>query len=166
MADAFRVVTVEAFVGGASEFVVSQPSSDSLILSSTSLVVQEALLGAFLTEGLVKVELEGTTTVIRRVNLFEAGPGRLFPPSTLRVSRVATQRGPSGLDHLEVCLVSGDNPEETQYNVYDPMLQRLLMAAFQHRSLPGFGTIPIFVRAEGEKLVSVRLGEQILTPPH
>ena len=89
MADAFRVVTVEAFVGGASEFVVSQPSSDSLILSSTSLVVQEALLGAFLTEGLVKVELEGTTTVIRRVNLFEAGPGRLFPPSTLRVSRIS-----------------------------------------------------------------------------
>jgi hypothetical protein len=73
------------------------------------------------------------------------------------LSAVATQRGPEGVDHLEVFVVTPPNSsEETAFNVFDPFLQQLLMAAFQFQGLPP-DEVGLDLKIDGNDLVGVQL---------
>jgi len=153
-----KVVAIEAFAGGGgTAFVFAQDSPPGrTALSSSSVVVQGALIRAFMTGAKVKVITEGTTSIIRRVEAFEPGNGL----STLlygeyRVNRLATQRTKDG-DLLEVFLIKGNNPE-TQFLVYDETLQPLFFAVFESkRPVP----IPVQIKYDDKTVVAVRIGEK------
>jgi hypothetical protein len=160
-----RVVAITAARGRPSAFVIDSGAGVERVESS-SILVLETLLPALLTGAKpVKVDLGPGTLVINRVTPFALGKGReVFFAGEFTVTRVATQRKPDGTDeHLEVFLMKTGSPEKA-YNVYDPFLQVILIAAF------GLGTngptAPhVDVKFEGEDIASVSLGQGALTRP-
>jgi hypothetical protein len=158
-----RVITVEAFRHGGTNFVLEQVSPDGrvspdrLMLTSSSLVVQGVLLRAFITSAVVKVETEGQTPIIHRVNAFAPGDG---PRATMygeyRLSRLATQRTQAG-DHLEVFLKRGG--DSLTLNVVDPALQPLFLTVFEAKR-SGASGLPIQLTYSDGIVTSVRLGDR------
>jgi hypothetical protein len=155
------IVTVSATVGGPSTFVISGKAGPGERAVSSSLVIQNTLLPALLSGAKpVQLDMEPGTNVIKRVNPFMLGkdPPPLFY-GDYNVSRVATQRKPDGTgEHLEVFLKKINGSDEKTYNVYDPFLQQLLIAAF--RSADGGATklLPVDVQFDGNEIVTVTLG--------
>jgi hypothetical protein len=114
----------------------------------------------------VQLDLVPDTKVIKRVNFFYLGD---YAPTTNRfygdytVSRIATQRNASGTDeHLEVALkkIGDDNEFGSAYNVYDPLLQQLLIAAFTWTTDPVKKPLPIDVQFGDNQITTVTLGEK------
>lgn len=156
MADEYRVMAIKAVLGGGTTFVLAQNAADPLLLTSTSAQVQAAALAGFLSGGKMVFETEGKTSVVRRVAPFATGTGYIGDLSKYRVARLATQRGPDGADHLEVFLTPTNDSNEIAYNVFDPLLQQLLLAAFLHHA-PGMD-VGLDVVLEDKNLVGVSLG--------
>ncbi len=164
MAPTCRVLAIRAAAGGHATIVVEEEDQknqkNELVLSSTSAVVQRVVLGAFLVGGSVVLEPEAGTSFVRRVDPFKAGNGPPPYASAFLVSRVATQRGPDGVDHLEVFLRKENNPNETAFNVYDPLFQQLLMAALEYRRGPTLSLdIGLSIVVEASEIVGVGLGK-------
>jgi hypothetical protein len=162
------IVAISATLGRPSTFVIAPrngPDRERVVSSST--LIQKTLLPALLTRAPVQLDLVPDTNVIKRVNLFSLGD---YPSTTNRfygdytVSRIATQRNSSGTDeHLEVTLKKiGDNEEfGSAYNVYDPLLQQLLIAAFiWMENPPGKKPVPIDVQFGDKEITTVTLGEK------
>ncbi len=98
----------------------------------------------------VTVELEPGSNVVKRVDAYAIGqqPGLFYGDYT--VSRIATQRGLDGTgEHLEAFLMKGNT--ETAYNVFEPLLQELLIAAFGAK-------VKIDVQLDGAEIATVHLG--------
>jgi hypothetical protein len=153
VANTYKVEAIRAAAGGYATFVLENQAA----LCSTSAVVQAALLGAFLTGGKVDVETEEETTFVKRINAFEAGKGPSPYPSEYLVNRVATQRGPDGVDHLEAFLMKPNDTADTAYNVFDPLFQQLLLAAFTHPR--GSAHLGLRVDIRDKEIVGVALGK-------
>jgi hypothetical protein len=160
-----RIVAIGASVGGPSIFVIAPgptPADRQQAISSRSLM-QKTLLPALLTgSNPVTVELEPGSTVIKRVDPFAIGahPPRAFY-GDYTVSRIATQRKPDGTDeHLEVFLKKVGQPNETTYNVYDPLVQQLLIAAFDGARGPAAMPVRVDVTLDGNDIATVHLGEK------
>ena len=152
-----RVTAIESFAGGGgSVFVFAANSPDRMMFTSSSAVVQGALLRAFMTGAKVKVITEGTSPIIRRVEAFEPGNDiavKLY--GDYRLNRIATQRTKDG-DYLEVFLIKGNNPE-AQFLFFEPTLQAVFFAAFETKKPVGF---PLQIKYDGQTVVSVRIGER------
>lgn len=162
MSENYFVTGIEAVVGGGSTFALRKDTAERLVLTSTSVVVQAAMLGAYLTGGEVAPEQETDTSVIRRVPAFERGAGIYeYQPGKYQVSRIATQRdgNGTGVDHLEAFLLD-EQQQEKAYNIYDPLLGQLIMAAFSFRGSPPQDYLPLYIGTYNVNLVSVRLGER------
>jgi hypothetical protein len=164
--DETRVVAITATRGGPSAFVIDSGNSRERVVSS-SILVLETLLPALLSGSKpVKTELVPGTIVINRVTPFALGKGPEVPfEGEYTVSRIATQRKPDGTDeHLEVFLKKKGSDEEKAYNVSDPFLQHILIAAFGvGRNGP---TAPrVDVHFAGEDIATVTLGQADLTRP-
>ena len=153
------VTTIQSFAGaGGTVFVfgANLSSPDRMALTSSSPVVQGALLRAFMTGAKVKVITEGTSPIIRRVEAFEPGVGLVVKPyGDYRLNRIATQRTKDG-DYLEVFLIKGNNPE-TQFLVFDPTLQAVFFAFFETKKPAGY---PLQIQYDDKTVVSVRIGER------
>lgn len=155
-----RVVAVEAFAnGGGTAFTFAQPpSTDRLVLTTSSAIIQGTLLRAFMTGAKVKVDVEGTTPIIRRVEAFEPGNGNagLFPfYGDYQVNRLATQRGRDG-EYLETFLIKGN--VETQFLVFDATLQPMFLAVFEVKKPTG--GLPIQIKYDDKTVLAVRVGEK------
>lgn len=154
------VVGATAVVGGPVTFVVirDNPTERERWLSSSRLV-EAALLPALLSGSPVSVEMVAGSAVINRVLAYPKGKQTPLPyPHDYRVSRIATQRSSDGLEeHLEVFLRKGDGPEKA-YNVWDPLIQTMLLAAFGASADPP-EVVFVGVVIEGEDIVSVTIGE-------
>src|SRR5919205_2875900 len=101
MTDPMKVVAIDAVKFGGSTYVLAM-GNQRYVFTSTSAVIQTALIGAFLTRAEVQLDVVGQTW-IKRVNAFGAGTGSvpIHSPGPFRVARMATQRT-EGVDHLEV----------------------------------------------------------------
>jgi hypothetical protein len=158
-----QVVTISATAGGPTTFVIApkDPSGRQRVVS-TSLLIQRTLVPALVTGSRpVNVDLVPGSNVIRRVQAF--GLGKLIPnyQGEYEVSRIATQRKPDGTDHLEVFLSKVGGQEETAYNVNDPFLQQLLIAAFRKPDTTGTAErVPVDVQFDGAEIATVTLGEK------
>src|SRR5262245_2345171 len=152
-----QVKSITAVNGNASVFVLEKMGRSSQRVSSWSVVIDRALLSAFLTEAQVVVELVDGTQEIKRVQPFEPGKGpSLRPAGPYRVERIATQRNAEGLDHLEVFLAKDQSPLGA-FNVTDPLLQQLFTTAFDAtRSDRG---PKLDVTLSGTEVESARLGQ-------
>lgn len=155
------VRVISATSGGSSTFMIAplnSPDRERIVSSST--LIQNILLTALLSGAEpVKVEFVLPSNEIARVYPFALGhsPKVIFY-GDYNVSRIATQRKPNGTDeHLEVFLKKVGASEEKAYNVYDPFLQQLLIAAFSSK-----GPVPLRVDAQfdGNKIFTVTLGEK------
>ena len=153
MTDPMKVVAIEAVKGNGSAFVLAKDQK-RFVYTSTSAVIQSALVGAFLTRAEVQLDVIGQAW-IKRVNAFGPGSGPLMSPGPFRVSRMATQRT-EGVDHLEVFLVRPPDKNETAYNVFDPLLQQLFLAAFLPLVPTGIG---LDFDYTGNEAIYVRVGE-------
>lgn len=162
MEKGFSVTAIETVVGEDSKFELAKNSPDRLQLTSTSAVVQAAMLAAFLVDGAVNPETEGNTGMIKRVPAFESGPGQNHQyAGKYRVNRIATQRNPdTGAEYLEVFLVDG-NDAELFCKVDDPLLSQLLVAAFVFRDTSPGHKLLLYARIQNNNrnLIGVRLGE-------
>lgn len=152
------VITIRATLGGPTTFVLAGPTRERVV--SSSVVIQSALVPALFTAAKVKLDLQPDSNVIKRVNPFELGktPAASFY-GTYNVTRIATQRN-SAEEHLEVFLKKIGAQNDKAYNVYDPLLQHLLLAAFRSRTAPGDKLLPIDVQFDGDDIVSVTVGEK------
>ena len=123
------VQSVQCSVEGSALIVFEDETS----AQSSSLLIQSALLNAFLLKVPVEVELVGKTSTIQRVLPFPAVTQvEVQTPAAGEavISRVATQRQASGADeHLEA-FISVNGGDEKAYNVHDPSLQQCVLAAF------------------------------------
>ena len=159
------VVAISATLGGPITFVIaSRDPPDRELVVSASLVIQNALLPALLSGAKpVQLDLVPETNVIKRVNAFALGalPANGFS-GDYNVSRIATQCKPDGTDeHLEVFLKKiGDN-EEKAYNVDDPFLRQILIAAFRSIGPPPGLPLRVDVQFDGDEIVTVTLGENL-----
>jgi hypothetical protein len=127
---------------------------------SSSLLILEALLPALISGAQpVEVELVPGTIVINRVTPFAPGPGpAVVFDGEYTVSRIATQRKPDGSDeHLEVFLKKKGSQEEKAYNVFDPFLQQILIAAFGMRANPPLILVAVYF--DGDEIATVSLGQ-------
>jgi hypothetical protein len=163
------VMAIIATIGGPSTFVIgSRNSPDRERVVSASLLIQNALLPALLSGAKPVIVLMPGTTVIRRVQFFALGTDPLLPDrfsGDYIVSRIATPPAVKAdqADHLEVALKKIGDTEETAFNIFDPFLQQILIAAF--RSLvppfvPG-QSLPVDVQIEDAEVVTVTLGENL-----
>jgi hypothetical protein len=152
-----RVVTISATLGGPSTFAIDSEERIVNVVSS-SILILDTLLPALTTGAKSgKVELVPGTNVIKRVNPYAVGsrPSVRFA-GDYTVSRMATQRKPNGSDeHLEVFVKM--NQSEKAFNVYDPFLQHILIAAFGIQSSPDGALIDI--ELDGEEIAKVMLGQ-------
>jgi hypothetical protein len=157
--DQYSVRAITATVGGPSTFSLARDPGNSVLVLSSSALIQRLLLEAFFTAANVEVELVAGSSVVRRVLPFEAGNKPApFSPHKYRVSRLATQQMPNGQDeHLEVFLVKGEDPEKA-YNVYDQLLQQMLEGAFSHSANSPVGVL-LGVEFDGNDIATLRLGE-------
>ena len=163
------VCAVSVSVGSSATVVLipgNAPTRERLITSQ--LMILETLLTALVTGARqVNVDRVEGSNVIQRVQAFSAGDrnGELFY-GTHEVSRIATQQQPNGKDsHLEAFLkVIGSN-DEVAYNVYDPMLQAVLMAALQTKLEPSGPPTRdqgvVHVKFNGADIATVTLGELV-----
>jgi hypothetical protein len=164
------VKAIIATIGGPSTFVIApRDSPDRERVVSSSLLIQNALLPALLSGAKpVRLDLVPGTTVIRRVQFFALGtdPLRfdLFSGDHI-VSRIATPPVVKAdqADHLEVALKKIGDTEETAFNIFDPFLQQILIAAFR---LPGppfppGQSLPVDVQFDEDEIVTVTLGENV-----
>jgi len=159
------VTAVSVTLGRPTTFVLAPRNSpDRERVVSSSLIIENALLQALLSGAKpVLLDLE-SGNVVRRVQFFALGDGPRIPfDGGHIVSRIATQRGPDGTaDHLEVALKKIGDKEETAFNIFNPLLQQVLIAAF--RSPPvDLRYLPVAVQIDGTDIVSVTLGEKVST---
>jgi hypothetical protein len=155
MTDPMKVFAIEAAVHNGSAFVLRK-DNDLRVVASASEVIQRALIDAFLTRAEVKVETVGKTW-IKRVEPFAAGTGgAIVSPGPYVVSRLATQRGADGMDHLEAFLMKQGDAKDQAYNIYDPLLQQIFTAAFLRLQPTNLG---LYVEFDGDEVVAVRIGE-------
>lgn len=155
-----RVVAVEAFAnGGGTAFTFAQmPSPERVVLTTSSPIIQGTLLRAFMTGAKVKVDTEGTSPIIRRVEAFEPGTANsgLFPfYGDYQLNRLATQRGKDG-EYLETFLIRGN--VETQFLVFDATLQPVFFAIFEVKKPAG--GLPIQIKYDDKTVLGVRVGEK------
>lgn len=159
---------ISATVGGSSTFVIDKGDGPDHLecYTSSSALIQLALIPALLTGAdPVQIDTEATTRVIKRVHPYSRGTRPPYPfVGNYWVSRIATQRGPDGTnEHLEVFLKHKVTGDQTNYNVYEPSLQQLLIAAFgfsannPDRPEPG-GLAYIDVQFDGSDIAAVTLG--------
>jgi len=164
-AEEFVVKTISATVGGPSTFLVaSEKASKREQIVSSSTLIQNALLPALLSGAkLEQLVLVPGSNVIARVYAFALveGPSPIFY-GDYEVSRIATQRKPNGTgEHLEAFLKKIGEKEEKTYNVYDPSLQQLLIAAFSAKAYIKPPNVPrVDVQFDGDEIVTVTLGEK------
>lgn len=164
MQDEPRVVAICASVGGPATIVIApREGTDRERLTTSRRVVLESLLPA-LVSGAKSVNIDkvqGSNT-IQRVQAFSLGKGDFLAYGEYRIARIATQRMTNGeSEHLEVFVTKlGDDVEKT-YNVYDPMLQTLLIAAFHANSKSLPTPRPVDLTFDGDEIVTVTLGEQV-----
>jgi hypothetical protein len=150
-------MSVLAVAGGPTTFVLARNSPDREFAQSCSVLVQGVLVSALLNDAPVSLDLVEGSTAIKRVNPIDAGRGFRNAFGEYRVVRLATQRAPDGRDeHLEAFVQKGAGSAEA-FNVYDPLLQQLLIAAFSAAS-SGPETPVVDIRFDGKAIVSVRLG--------
>jgi len=165
------VKAIIATIGGPSTFVIApRDSPDRERVVSSCLLIQNALLPALLSGAKpVRLDLVPGTTVIRRVQFFALGtdplPFDLFSGDHI-VSRIATPPVVKAdqADHLEVALKKIGDTEETAFNIFDPFLQQILIAAFRSIGLPPLPpgqSLPVDVQIEGTEIVTVTLGENL-----
>jgi len=165
MAEEFVVKTIRATVGGPSTFLVtSEKAGKREQIVSSSAIIQNALLPALLSGAkLDQLVLVPGSNVIARVYAFELveGPAPIFYGG-YEVTRIATQRKPNGTDeHLEAFLKKIDEKEEKTYNVYDPLLQQILIAAFSAKTYMKPPNVPrVDVQLDGDEIVTVTFGEK------
>lgn len=161
MGKRFRVTAIETVVGEGSKFELAENSPDRIRLTSTSAVVQAAMLAAFLVDRAVELETEDDEVTIKRVYAFESGPGQNHQyRGKYRVNRIATQRkSKTGAEYLEAFLVHG-NDAELFFKVDDPLLSQLLVAAFAFRDASPGHKLLLYARTQNNTdLIGVRLGE-------
>lgn len=157
----YEIMSIEASPGKESVFVLAQSTPDRLTLYSRSEIVQRTMLEAFLTGAMPVVEVEDHTTTIKRVEAFAPGSRMRRHPYPVKyiVRRIATQRNPNtGEDHLEAFLSLANSQDQKAFNVTDPFLIQLLVAAFEHgdQHPPDF---PLDVTIEGDEITGVHIGE-------
>ncbi len=154
-----RVWAIGASVGGPSTVVLLEAGEKQTHVRTSRALIQQALLPALMTGAkTVTVDLEPGSSVIQRVEAYAIAhppmPGPFY--GEYYVSRIATQRKEDGTaEHLEVFLKKND--VETTYNIYEPLLQQLFIAAFQG------GRIPVKVDVTfdvANNISTVHLGEK------
>jgi hypothetical protein len=157
-----RIVAIGASVGGPSVFVIEDATEKVIHTRSSRAVIQRALLPVLLTGAHpVNVELEPGSSVIKRVDAFAlpTTPGPVAFDGDYVVSRIATQRQLDGTgEHLEVFLKK--NNVETAYNVYDPLLQQLLIAAFEGARIRPLHVDVQFDGPNNTDIATVHLGKK------
>jgi hypothetical protein len=144
-------------------FLVGPDFTSSKRLLSSSLIVQSALVTALLSCAPVTVRLkEGSNEEIERVEAFGVGGTSNFAlQGEYYVSRIATQRNAiTKTDHLEVFVKKGNGKEEP-YNVYNLLMQQVLVAAFAASKGPIRPMIDIRL-ADAQTIRTVTLGQKLL----
>ena len=158
-----RIMGVTAVVGGPVTIkVMPRNSPDREIWMTSSPRVVEALLPAVASHATVEVEFFVGSKTVKRVlpySLPRVADHHL--PGEYCLSRIATQRGPEGSEHLEVFLRKRQGDEET-FNIFDPILRAVFLHLAERHCNYGPGEAMEFVIGiENEKtVVSVGLGEQ------
>ncbi len=132
--------------------------------TTSNLLIEAAFLPALLTGATVdQVITVAHTNELQRVYAYGSGKKPLVKfAGNYVVSRIATQRRDDGTDeHLEVFLVPSLGGKETQFNVHDPLIQQVFLAAFSAKlpSVPAPTPVPVEVAHEDVEVIAVRLGE-------
>jgi hypothetical protein len=156
-----KAINASETLGAPSIIVVTPQGTPGSRLKSSSPLIQNTLLPALLSGAAVKIILqENSNNVIHRVEPFALGHvTKVVFDGDYYVSRIATQRKKDGTDeHLEVFLKKIGDKSETAYNVYNPLLQQLLIAAFSgsHGPVP----LRVDVKFDGKNIVTATLGEK------
>jgi hypothetical protein len=157
------VHTISATAGKPTTFVVTLKDSSKVVKAvSSSLLIEDVLLPALLSGAKVEVEVVPDTHEIKRVDPFAPGKGPvpgMFDGEYL-VSRIATQRKDDGTgEHLEAFVKKVGSKEEKAYNVYDPSLQHVLIAALQPENNKD---VRVDLKFDGEEIVTVTLGQKLI----
>ena len=124
-------------------------------LTTSSIVIEEAIVSAYFTAATITVETTAPHNVIKRVQAFEPGRPLPPPPGKYLVNRLATQRDQAGMDHLEVFLLEKNDTPEVQVNVFKRLLDPIFIAAFQARAIPAPVPAPPRVDVEYDETKSV-----------
>jgi hypothetical protein len=166
-ADDPTVTAVSATLGGPTTFLVAvKGAAARQQVVSSSLLIQNVLLPALLSGATeVGLELVPGSNVIRRVDPFAPGAGAKADQfeGGFVVSRIATQRKTDGTgEHLEVFVKKDGSDDEKAYNVFDPSLQQVLLAAFR-----GYGkkALRVDLKFDGDDIVTVTLGAKLRPAP-
>ena len=138
--------------------VVLNVDSKPVTLTTKSIVIEEALVSAYITGATVTVETEPPPSMaIKRVQAFGQGKPPMPPPAPgdYKVNRLATQRQ-NATDRLEVFLLKQN--VETRVNVFDRLLDPIFLAAFDVPPSPA-SEVLVDVDYDGNKAVTrVRIG--------
>jgi len=144
-------------------FLVGPDATSSKRLVSSSPIIQSALLTALLSGAPVTVQLEeNSPDEIQRVEAFKIGnKSKVKFQGEYYVSRIATQRkGNTKDDHLEVFIKKDGDKFETQKNVFNTLVQQVLVAAFaagKGQPLPP----KVDIKFVNEEIATVTLGEKL-----
>ena len=134
------VGNIVANKNGKDTFYIPQDSVKMIVLVSSKLDVQSLMTIAFFREAIIDYDLvQNSTEIIQRVKPFDACVEVPLPfpyQGKYRVSRLATQRNPEGIEHLEVFILSEEDDfnSEMAYNVIESNMKQLLEYIFMNCS--------------------------------
>jgi hypothetical protein len=157
------IVAIRATVGQPTTIVVLSKRKTQQLVSASPLIVS-ALVPALLSGSKnfnIQLVKDTKTNEIQRVEAYALGDKPIPDPTKFAgkffISRIATQRKPSGNDeHLEVFLKTPGGEEEKQFNAFDPAVQQVLIGGF--RGVPNKQLL-IDVVTDADKVTAVTLGK-------
>ncbi len=160
MENQFKIVAIQSTVGGYCTFFltdttdINQLKKIIKIVDSSSELILSTLIPLFLAQSIIILDLFPKSSIINRVEKTDYHDGlndNVFD-GDYHISRIATQRNSDGVEHLEVVIATSGG-EVQNYNVYDPLLQKIFQAVFLIPNYPR-----IHIEIDGGNIYTVRLG--------
>ncbi|MFO0976427.1 MAG: hypothetical protein U0996_08520 [Planctomycetaceae bacterium] len=158
----YAIISISVSIGRPATFVVRSSEESELERFTTSrlLILQTLIPALFNRDTTVKLDKVEGSNVIQRVQAFSIGTDSSRRSGLFMVTRIATQRKPNGEDeHLEVFVTKDGEDGEKAYNVFDPMLQTLLIAAFCQPSSNSRPDSPVHLDFYDGEIATVTLGQ-------
>ena len=160
--DTVRAIRASASPDEPSIFLVGSATSAKRLVSRSP-IIQSALITALLSGAPVTIQLvENSNDEIERVEAFRIGDkSKVKFQGEYSVSRIATQRkAGTQVDHLEAFIKKASEKFEIPCNVFNPLVQQLLVAAFaagKGQPLP----LRIDVELADKTIKAVTFGEKL-----
>ena len=160
--DTVRAIRASANPDEPSTFLLGSATSPKRLISRSP-IIQSALLTALLSGAPVTIQLvENSNDDIERVEAFKIGEkSKAKFQGDYYVSRIATQRkAGTQVDHLEAFIKKAGDKFETPCNVFNPLVQQVLVAAFaagKGQPLP----VKIDVELSDKTIKAVTMGEKL-----